>query len=82
VPSKVCGVFNGASSAIYVGTNFATAAGTGSIGTNDITRLCVGALTGGGGELVGKVACILAYSGAHDATTRAKVAAYLGKYGV
>jgi hypothetical protein len=82
-PSMVCGVFNGASSAVYVGSDFSSAAGTGNPGTNSVAQFVLGALGGGGGELNGKIAEVIVSSGAHDATLRANYAAYFaGKFGL
>jgi hypothetical protein len=79
-PAVTCAVFNGASSAIYV-TDSVTPAVTGSPGTLGITKLALGALHGGGGNLTGKIAEVILYAGAHDAATRATVMGYLrGRY--
>jgi hypothetical protein len=83
VASKVCAVFNGASSAIYVGGTFATAAGTGNAGPDPLKLAVIGDLSGGGGGMLGYAAAVIVSAGAPDATTRARYAAYLEtKFGV
>lgn len=82
VPSFGCVVFNGASSSLYI-TDPATAAVTGNPGTTTLEALVLGALGGGGGELTGKIAEVIAYSGAHDEATRTQVMGYLAdEYGL
>jgi hypothetical protein len=78
VPTVLCGVFNGASSAIYM--NSTTASVTGAAGAQALTKLTVGATYNLAGLLSGKVAAIVAYSGAHDSATRASILAALGAY--
>jgi hypothetical protein len=81
-PSKVCVVFNGVSSAIYVGGDFSVAAATGNPGTDTPDRFGLLDLPGGGGPMVGTVAEWVFSAGAHDATLRAQYAEYLEKYGL
>lgn len=76
IPSVVCSVVNGASSAIYA--NGLTASGTTDPGVLAYRRLRLFQATG-----FGKVAEILIYSGAHDTATRTLVTNYLGaRYGI
>jgi hypothetical protein len=76
-PTKICGVFNGASSQIYIGSDFSTGTGTGTNpGVDTPLRFALGALVGGGGELIGKIAAVIICAGAHDATKRAQYATY------
>jgi hypothetical protein len=75
-PSVGCIVFNGASSAMYIG-NAGTAAATGNPGSDAMPELVLGADIAGGGDLYGKIAEVFAYSGTHDAATRSRVMAYL-----
>ncbi len=77
VPTIIVAVFNGASSAIYI-SDMTTPDGTGNPGTDTVTQFTLGALTGGGGELSGKIARVVIYSGALDAAQRATVRAALG----
>lgn len=80
--SAVALEFNGASSKVYVSST--TASVTGAAGAAGWPRLVVGnyvGLDGYGAD--GKIATILVYKGALDATDRAAVLAYLGdKYGI
>ena len=77
---KACAVFDGASSAVYI-DNFTTAAATGDCGSNDLEGLTIGANFLLGTNLGGDIAEIVAYSGVHDAATRAQVLAYFARYG-
>lgn len=76
-PAKICGVYNGVSSAIYTDATFNTPAATGSIGTDTLTRLSLGDMFGGAGALNGKIAAVIVSAGAHNAALRAQYAAYL-----
>jgi hypothetical protein len=77
-----CGVFNGASSALYVST-ITTPTTTGNPGSNACNRCVVGAFDGGVGPLTGKVAYVLGYSGSHSASQRGQVMNFLGaRFGI
>lgn len=75
-PAVVCGVFNGAGSAIYV-SNSQTASGTGNPGTQAMIGLGVANFSGIS-SMSGTIAEIIGYSGSHSATTRLQIMAYLG----
>lgn len=70
-----CGVFNGASSVIQVGTSTSA---TGNCGPGNMGGFTLGAI-GGGGSNWGSIQVkeVLIYSAAHDANTRAQVISYL-----
>lgn len=76
-PSVLCCVFNAASSAHYV--NSTTAAVTGNPGSNGTGTMRLGATPTGTYLLPadGKIAEIIIYSAAHDATQRATILRYL-----
>ncbi len=77
----LCGVFNGASSSLYL-DDFTTAAATGNVGAHTLTGLTLGNNVVVGAALDGDVAEVIGYSGAHDAATRAQVLSYLrSRYG-
>lgn len=75
VYGAVVAVFNGATSIIQVG---ATAAVTSNAGANNPGGLTLGAAIGGATPSNIQVKEAIAYSGAHDAATSARVIAYLG----
>lgn len=80
-PSIICAVSD-STSAIYV-FDSTTAKGSGSAGTDTLTRMTLAALTGGGGELTGKIAEVFLYSGAHTQAQRLKTFQYLSsRYGL
>lgn len=74
----VTAVLNGANSLVQV--NNGTAA-TGDIGTRDLAGFTLGA--SGGGTAFGNIQVkeVIVFSAAHDATTRARVIAYLSRVG-
>lgn len=81
-PAVICAVFNGASSALYV-DDPVSAAASGNAGSATLNQAVLMGLGGGGGELPGKLAELILYSGAHDQTTRTQVMAYLAtRYGL
>jgi hypothetical protein len=80
-----CGIFNGASSALYISNSqTALAGGPGNAGTAILSDLRVGAATGVAGSFAnGRIAEIVIALGAHDATTRLRVFRYFAsRYGV
>lgn len=78
----ICGVFNGASSAIYIG-DMATAVKTGTAAANALRSLRIGATNSGTNPFSGAWGTIGAFAGAHDATTRARIGDMLrSKYGI
>lgn len=82
-PAVLCGVYNGASSAIYVG-DFTTEDATGNPGTATIARLAIGDLAGSvNSPLTGKCAELVCCSGSHDAAKRTLFRAYFAtRYGL
>jgi hypothetical protein len=81
VSRVLCGVFNGASSAIYLSN--ASTGTTGNAGAQTLTGITVGsdyAITQGWN---GKIAAVLVYSGAHTTAQRQLIMGYLGaQYGI
>jgi hypothetical protein len=76
-----CGVFNGASSALYV-DNSQTAVVTGNPGAAALTGLSIGS-TAGDNSINGEIAEVVIYSGALSAPARQAVFQYLGqRYGI
>jgi hypothetical protein len=75
----VCGVFNGATSALYVDSS-AVAAASGDAGAWNITGTGIGSQFGNSSAEFwsGKIAEIIAVAGAADATLRGKVFTYFG----
>jgi len=81
-PAVVGGVFNGASSAIYV-NDHTTASGTGNPGSAGITAIGLFATANAGFNCAGKVAMAIAYSGSHTTAQRARIFTQLGTlYGI
>lgn len=83
-PSVFCCIFNGPSSSkLYI-----SAATDSPVSpqppVSDLGQIVLGNTRNGGGfGLQGKIAEVIAYSGSHDASTRAKVMSYLGtRYGI
>lgn len=90
-PEVVCGVANGASSALYISSITATATGTaGTMTTGADDYFLIGAnnaysryWSGTGGGAVGKIAAILVYKGALSTADRTSVTNWLGtRYGI
>lgn len=90
-PAVVCGVANGASSALYISSITATATGTaGTLTTGADDYFIIGAnntysryWSGTGGGAVGKIAAILVYKGALSTADRTSVTNWLGaRYGI
>lgn len=75
----VCAVYNGASSAFYI-SDMATAARTGTLGTNALRSIRMGASGAAGFPFAGAWGVLGAFAGAHDATTRARIGARLKTY--
>ena len=81
VPRVLCGVANGASSAVYVNSSN-TAVTSGNASAGNVSYLGVGGLSTSN-NFDGKIATLILYSGAHDATTRALLMSWLGgTYGI
>lgn len=79
--SIIGAIGNGASSSAYL--NSAAAHASGNAGTNAITRVRLGMNWAGGSPFEGKIAEVIACSGAHDQATRLQVMTYLAaRYGI
>jgi hypothetical protein len=79
-PTILIAVFDGAGSSVYI-TDPTTADATGNPGADTVTQFTLGALTGGGGELTGKIARVMIYGGVDGAAARAsKLAALVASY--
>lgn len=78
----VCASFNGASSQLFW-NNFREAVATGNAGTNSATGLAIGCANNTWSFLIGKIACILVFSGVHSLGFRSQIGNHLGsKYGI
>ncbi len=77
-----CGVFNGASSALYV-DNSQTAIVSGNAGSDGLDSIEIGGSVGMSNLWKGQIAEVILYVAAHNAATRLQVIAYLGtRYGI
>lgn len=75
-----CGVFNGASSGLYLSN--ATTGWTGTTGSDSFDSISIGGLVSSQ-TWDGKIATVLVYSGAHTAAQRSLVMGWLGnRYGI
>jgi hypothetical protein len=72
-----CGVFNGASSGLYL--NNATTGWTSTAGSDTFDGISIGGLVSTQ-TWDGKIACVLVYSGAHTTAQRQLIMGYLGTY--
>lgn len=80
-PGLLCAVFNGASSAFHI-NDPVTPNVSGNPGASVLGRITLGAFTGGGGELTGKIAEVAAFAGAHDVNQRTAMFDYFARYGL
>lgn len=72
-----CVIYNGASSAGYTKSNFATAEATGNMGSQVLDGMTVGAFYDDSNRLTGYVGEVILFAGAHDASARKLVGDYL-----
>lgn len=78
-PSVFCCIFNGSTSLLYINAK-TTIALTANIPVSNSSMMVLGSAKNAdsGVSLQGRIAEVIAYETAHDATTRAKVMGYLG----